>query len=90
MLILSRKKDESIIINGNIEVKIVRVDGDVVKVGIEAPRDVPIHREEIYQQIKRSNEGALNRGQRVAPSLKPKDNAATSESSNPKAETVSA
>ena len=44
MLILSRKSGESIVIDGRIHVKIVRLDGDVVKVGIEAPADVPVHR----------------------------------------------
>ena len=44
MLILSRKSSESIVIDGRIRVKIVRVEGDVVKIGIEAPADVPVHR----------------------------------------------
>lgn len=59
MLVLSRKKEESIIIDGKIEVKIIRVDGDVVKVGIQAPSDVPIYRNEVYQQIQESNKGAV-------------------------------
>lgn len=59
MLVLSRKKEESIIIDGKIEVKIIRVDGDVVKVGVQAPADVPIHRHEVYQQIQESNQDAV-------------------------------
>ena len=59
MLVLSRKKEESIVIDGKIEVKIIRVDGDVVKVGIQAPSDVPIYRNEVYQQIQESNKGAV-------------------------------
>ena len=61
MLILSRKSGESIVIDGRIHVKIVRVEGEVVKVGIEAPSDVPVHRKEVYEEIQRSNQGALTR-----------------------------
>lgn len=59
MLILSRKSGESIVIDGRIHLKIVRVEGDVVKIGIEAPSDVPIHRREVYEEIQRSNQQAL-------------------------------
>jgi len=48
MLILSRKLNESIVIDGRIVVTIVRVEGDVVKLGIQASRDVPVHRQEVY------------------------------------------
>ena len=51
MLILSRKTNESIVIDGRITVKIVRVEGDVVKLGVEAPADVPVHRLEVYEEI---------------------------------------
>ncbi len=61
MLILSRKSGESIVINGNIHVKVVRVEGDVVKIGIEAPSDVPVHRLEVYTEIQHSNQQALVR-----------------------------
>lgn len=61
MLILSRKSGESIVIDGRILVKIVRVEGDVVKVGIEAPVTVPVHRQEVYEEIQRNNQGALTR-----------------------------
>ncbi len=59
MLVLSRKVNESIVIDGRIVVKVVRVEGDVVKLGIEAPKNVPVHRREIYEEIQRSNEEAL-------------------------------
>jgi carbon storage regulator len=59
MLILSRKPGESIMIDGRIHVKIVRLEGDVVKVGIEAPADVPVHRYEVYQEILQNNEQAV-------------------------------
>jgi len=59
MLILSRKPGESIMIDGRILVKVVRLEGDVVKVGIEAPADVPVHRYEVYQEILKNNEEAV-------------------------------
>lgn len=58
MLILSRKLGESIVIDGRITVKVVRVDGDVVKIGIEAPASVPVHRQEVYEEIQRNNQQA--------------------------------
>ncbi len=54
MLVLSRKKDESIIINDNIVVTVVDIRGDKVRLGFDAPRDVPIHRQEVYDAIRRS------------------------------------
>jgi carbon storage regulator len=59
MLILSRKSGESIVIAGNIRVKVMRVEGDVVKIGVEAPSSVPVHRQEVYDEIQRSNQLAL-------------------------------
>lgn len=69
MLILSRKSGECIVIDGRIKVKIVRLDGDVVKVGIEAPMDVPVHRQEVYEEIQRSNQQALTRQSALLPKL---------------------
>jgi carbon storage regulator len=54
MLVLSRKKDESIIINDNIVVTVVEIRGDKVRLGFDAPKEVPIHRREVYDAIKRS------------------------------------
>ncbi len=59
MLILSRKINESIVIDGRITVRVVRVTGDVVKLGIDAPLDIPVHRQEIYEEIQRNNQEAL-------------------------------
>ena len=59
MLILSRKPGESIVIDGRIVVKIVRLEGDMVKVGIEAAKEVPVHRQEVYDEIQRNNKEAL-------------------------------
>ena len=58
MLVLSRQRDESIIIGDNIVVTIVDVRGDKVRLGIEAPREVSVHRREVYEAIQRENEQA--------------------------------
>jgi carbon storage regulator len=62
MLVLSRKTNENIIIDGRIVVKIVRTEGNFVKVGIEAPPEIPVHRQEIYEEIQRGNKAALRLG----------------------------
>src|SRR3954469_22312592 len=69
MLVLSRKPGESVVIDGRIKVKIVRLDGDVVKVGIEAPPDIPINRQEVYDEIQLSNKQALQSGRPTPPKL---------------------
>jgi carbon storage regulator len=51
MLVLSRKKNESIVINNDIVITVVEIRGDKVRLGIVAPRDVPVHREEVYEAI---------------------------------------
>ena len=53
MLVLSRKQDEKIIIGDSITLMVVAIQGDKVRLGIEAPKDVSIHREEVYQAIQR-------------------------------------
>ena len=62
MLVLSRKVNENIVIDGRIVVKVVRTEGNFVKLGIEAPADVPVHRQEIYDEIQKSNQAALTHG----------------------------
>ena len=54
MLVLSRKKSESIIIRDDIVITVVEVRGDKVRLGIEAPKEVPVHRREVYEKIKES------------------------------------
>lgn len=59
MLALTRKVEESIIIGNEIEIKILEVRGEQVKIGISAPKEVPIYRKEIYLQIQKENQEAL-------------------------------
>ncbi len=58
MLALSRKKNEAIIINDDIEITVIEIKGDQVKLGISAPKAVPIYRKEVYAQILASNKEA--------------------------------
>ena len=60
MLALSRKKSEALIINNNIEITILDIKGDQVKIGISAPKDVSIYRKEVYLQIQEANKEAMN------------------------------
>ncbi len=60
MLALSRKKKEAIIINNNIEITILEIKGDQVKIGIEAPKSIPVYRKEVYLQIQEENKQAIN------------------------------
>ncbi len=56
MLVLSRKKNESIVINNDITIVVVEIRGDKVRLGVEAPKEVPVHRREVYDAIKRNSE----------------------------------
>ncbi|MCI8875452.1 MAG: carbon storage regulator CsrA [Lachnospiraceae bacterium] len=60
MLALTRKKGESLIIDNNIEFTILEIRGDQVKIGITAPKQVPIYRKEVYVQIENENKAAVN------------------------------
>jgi len=56
MLVLSRKKDQSIMIGDNIVVTVVDIRGDKIRLGVAAPAEIPVHREEVYEAIKREGE----------------------------------
>ena len=62
MLVLSRHRDESIMIGDNVMITIVDIRGDKVRLGIDAPQEVPVHRQEVYEAIKRENEKASRLG----------------------------
>ena len=60
MLALSRKKNEAIVINNNVEITVLEIKGDQVKLGISAPKEVPVYRKEVYVQIQEANKEAMN------------------------------
>lgn len=72
MLVLSRKVGETIVIGGRVRVTVVRVDGEVVRLGIAAPNNVPIHRQEVFEEIQRNNRQALTQERPPVPKLPPR------------------
>lgn len=60
MLALTRRKGEALVINNNIELTILDIKGDQVKVGISAPREIPVYRKEVYLQIQEENKAVIN------------------------------
>ncbi len=69
MLVLSRQRDESIIIGENIVVTVVDIRGDKVRLGIEAPTEIPVHRREVFEAIQRENQRASQLDPKDARSL---------------------
>jgi carbon storage regulator len=61
MLVLSRKKNESIVIDNDITIVVVEIRGDKVRLGVEAPKEVPVHRREVYEAIKRNEAATLKK-----------------------------
>ena len=59
MLALTRKKGESLVVNNNIEITVLEIRGDQIKIGISAPKNVPVYRKEVYLQIRNENEDSL-------------------------------
>lgn len=76
MLVLSRQRDESIIIGDNVVITVVDVRGDKVRLGIEAPVEIPVHRREVYEAIQRENRRAADTSTEDARQLGGKDEAA--------------
>jgi len=60
MLVLSRQRDQTIMIGDDIEITVVDIRGDKVRLGINAPTEIPVHRKEVYEAIKRENRAAAN------------------------------
>jgi carbon storage regulator len=60
MLTLSRKKGESLVVNNNIEITVLDIRGDQIKIGISAPKEVPIYRKEIYLEIQKANSASVS------------------------------
>jgi len=63
MLVLSRKKNESIVINNDITIVVVEIRGDKVRLGVEAPKEVPVHRQEVYDAIRRGKDAESPSGE---------------------------
>ena len=59
MLALSRKKNDALVINNNIEITILEIKGDQVKIGVSAPKETPVYRKEVYVQIQKENADAM-------------------------------
>jgi len=72
MLVLSRKKDESIMIGDQIEIKILAVEGEQIKLGIVAPKTVKVHRSEVFEAIQAQNKEALSSSANFLEQLKKK------------------
>lgn len=71
MLVLSRKKNESIVIDDNIVITVVEVRGDKVRLGIQAPREVPVHRSEVYEAIQTDLTGQADVPEEQPPQIAP-------------------
>ena len=66
MLVLSRKKNESIVINDDITIVVVEIRGDKVRLGVDAPKEIPVHRNEVYEAIKRNRQASEEKQAREA------------------------
>jgi len=66
MLVLSRQRDETIMIGDNIEITVVDIRGDKVRLGITAPKEIPVHRKEVWESIQRENREAAQRSGQIS------------------------
>lgn len=71
MLVLSRQRDESIMIGDNIKITVVDIRGDKVRLGIDAPTEIPVHRQEVYEAIQRENLRAAGLPKEAVPNSEP-------------------
>lgn len=71
MLVLSRQRDESIMIGDNIKITVVDIRGDKVRLGIDAPTEIPVHRQEVYEAIQRENLRAAGLSKEAVPNSEP-------------------
>ena len=97
MLVLSRQRDEIIMIGDNIEITVVDIRGDKVRLGISAPKEIPVHRKEVWESIQRENRDAAERSAQIsldqvtglpggAPSRKPQRPPSAAKSNGKKAD----
>jgi carbon storage regulator len=71
MLVLTRRRNESIIINDNIKIVVIGIRGDRVRLGIEAPPEIPVHRREVFEQIRKTQQGTSQAGGQIPPEPSP-------------------
>ena len=65
MLALTRKKGEALVINNNVEITILEIRGDQIKIGVNAPKEVPVYRKEVYLQIQKENKASVAEDKRA-------------------------
>jgi carbon storage regulator len=70
MLVLTRRVGEAIMIGNSVTIKVIEVRGDQVRIGVDAPRQVPVHREEVYREVERTNAAAAAASRRTAEMLR--------------------